>query len=410
MGYNLDDQPLLPQPSVASKVVADVYQWPVLFAVLPPLLTLYYGGRIEEWAEGFTLLVIAFYLYGLIKLPWELYVTARLRNHSLNRVARAYTLAQESSVADKHDKSSSNNDDEAERIRSASLRKLAFLEWLYFLLVFASPLTGAIFLRYMRPHLLVYRHLITDFPMSLYVLTAYIRPLTHLSRLLKQHAAQLQTEVSYPNLEVDQLRQRISDLEDRLDQLQSGLSSTREEADKRVQNMFSSQVEPTLKVLNKDLKRTVKKEQRFVQFSEERFRDLESRLLEQDRIIHLLSEQQHHGGGLLAPVYWAVDLAPAVLNACLVVPMSLGWRVATWWVPSSVKRLLITDSKKRPSIDYQPGSRSGLTSPVSGSHTSLKHHHPNHGQEGSAVPLSPVTPRRSKRANGTGTSNSTSDL
>ena len=49
------------------KLVADYWQWPVFFAILPPLLTLYYGGRVEEWSEGFMLLVMAFYLYGLIK-------------------------------------------------------------------------------------------------------------------------------------------------------------------------------------------------------------------------------------------------------------------------------------------------------------------------------------------------------
>lgn len=50
-----------------NKIVPDYYQWPVFFAVLPPLLALYSGGKMEEWAEGFTLLIVAFYLYGLIK-------------------------------------------------------------------------------------------------------------------------------------------------------------------------------------------------------------------------------------------------------------------------------------------------------------------------------------------------------
>ena len=61
-------QDIYPSPShMAGKIVADFYQWPVFFAILPPILTLYYGGKIEEWSEGFMLLVIAFYLYGLIK-------------------------------------------------------------------------------------------------------------------------------------------------------------------------------------------------------------------------------------------------------------------------------------------------------------------------------------------------------
>lgn len=49
------------------KLVADFYQWPVFLAILPPLLSIYYGGKMEEWSEGFMLVIVAFYLYGLIK-------------------------------------------------------------------------------------------------------------------------------------------------------------------------------------------------------------------------------------------------------------------------------------------------------------------------------------------------------
>jgi hypothetical protein len=54
-------------PSPTQSLLSDLYQWPVFFAILPPILSLYYGGKIGEWSEGFMLVVIAFYLYGLIK-------------------------------------------------------------------------------------------------------------------------------------------------------------------------------------------------------------------------------------------------------------------------------------------------------------------------------------------------------
>ena len=47
--------------------VSDVYQWPVGLALLPPLLSLYYGGSVQAWNEYFMLLVVAFYLYALVK-------------------------------------------------------------------------------------------------------------------------------------------------------------------------------------------------------------------------------------------------------------------------------------------------------------------------------------------------------
>lgn len=46
---------------------ADWYQWPVMLAILPPLLTMYYGGNVEQWSEGFLLAIVGGYLYGLVK-------------------------------------------------------------------------------------------------------------------------------------------------------------------------------------------------------------------------------------------------------------------------------------------------------------------------------------------------------
>lgn len=41
-------------------------QWPVMIAMLPPLMTLVFGGTVQEWTERFMLPVICIYLYGLI--------------------------------------------------------------------------------------------------------------------------------------------------------------------------------------------------------------------------------------------------------------------------------------------------------------------------------------------------------
>lgn len=50
-----------------SKIVNDVYQWPVFMALIPPFLAFYYGGKVEEWSETFLLIIVGGYLYGLIK-------------------------------------------------------------------------------------------------------------------------------------------------------------------------------------------------------------------------------------------------------------------------------------------------------------------------------------------------------
>lgn len=40
---------------------------PITLAALPVILSLYYGGRVEQWNEGFLLVIVAFYLYALVK-------------------------------------------------------------------------------------------------------------------------------------------------------------------------------------------------------------------------------------------------------------------------------------------------------------------------------------------------------
>ncbi|KAI3642639.1 hypothetical protein MP228_012194 [Amoeboaphelidium protococcarum] len=311
---------------VASKIVADYYQWPVFFAVLPPLLTIYYGGKIEEWSEGFMLLIIAFYLYGLIKLPWELYVSAKVNYRQISRVAQSYTAG---ITSPQHP---------AEKERQAAVWRLWFLEWFYFGLVFACPFAGAVFLRYIRPHLHVYRHLINDFPMALYVLTAYIRPLIHLSRLLKQHASSLQYEVHYPNTDVDMLKKKVTDLELRMASLTSHLSEQRDDADRKIRNVLESQVEPHLRGLNKDLKRTAKKEQRYFLQYEDRFQQLEKQIGEQLRALDVHRKQRDRP--LLSTFYRILDSIPTV-GTVITLPLHMALYLTTWWLPKSMRKRLM---------------------------------------------------------------------
>lgn len=86
------------------------------------------------------LLIIAFYLYALVKLPWDLYVSSKMRRQSWNRVAEAYI----------------DQGSRGERVRNGAIWQLWALEWVYFVMVFACPFAGALFLRYIRPHLHVY--------------------------------------------------------------------------------------------------------------------------------------------------------------------------------------------------------------------------------------------------------------
>lgn len=45
----------------------DLYQWPVVLAMLPPLLAVYFGKQVDEWTDCLMLVTVALYLYGLVR-------------------------------------------------------------------------------------------------------------------------------------------------------------------------------------------------------------------------------------------------------------------------------------------------------------------------------------------------------
>ncbi len=275
-------------------------------------------------------------------MPWELYVVARRANCvAINRVALAHSQVHASSTAA-----------QAERLRSASSAKLQFLQWFYFILVFASPLGGALFIRYLRPHLHLYKHLIDQFPMALYVLTAYIRPLIHLSRSLKQHASTLYDEISYPDTDVDRLKKQIQDLEHQVEDLKQLCLAMRDEAETRVQSVVENRFDVQIKDLNKDLRKSVRKERKILGASMEKVREIEIRLQDQEAALtSLLSaaattstttvHHHHHRNILLVPAYWLLDTVPSMSFSNIAwMPFKAAARLTSWWIPNSVKRML----------------------------------------------------------------------
>jgi hypothetical protein len=312
--------------------------------------------------------VTAIYLYALIKglindyhlfsfdifcliVPWELYMTARSRRQGANRVAMAYTASDRMNA-------------EAERRRSKSARELWMLERFYFLMVFASPLMGAMFLKYVKMHVHVYQNVLNQFPMALYLLTAYLRPLNHLSQLLQSYAAELQEEVHYPHTAVEDLQRLVRTLDGRMGDMSTEMDRLRTEQRLHVRQTMETSVEPHLKAVNKDLKRTAKKEKQFQAYSNDRFRDLEQRLMDQEVCLQEYRDalevaradhRDQRSRLLLAPAYYILDSFPTA-QELVSMPARLAIGLTTWWIPRSVKSLIFhsqqptTSAAPRPSI------------------------------------------------------------
>ncbi|KAG9285366.1 hypothetical protein G9A89_010841 [Geosiphon pyriformis] len=244
------------------------YSWPILFAVIPPMGGLIYG-KSEVWSDFLLLLLIAFYLYNIIKVPWELYYAARSRRVMNENVLTGQTA-----------------DLALEANRLMAARELRRLELYALGLVLASPIFGGFALHYVKRYF-EYDEYISHFNISLFVFAAGIRPLMHIASLAKNRTLHLQEQVHYPSTEVELLKSRVQHLEYEFSQLRRGLATKRDVIQVR------DGIEPTISQLNKVVKKYEKKEQYLRTYSEERFTYLEAKLREYDSFIaYKLQEEQ----------------------------------------------------------------------------------------------------------------------
>jgi len=244
------------------------YSWPIAFAVVPPMGALIYG-KSDVWSDFLLLLLIAFYLYNIIKVPWELYYAARSR-----RVINENPPGQTADPAQ-------------EEQRNQAAKELRRQEIYALMLVIASPIIGGYALHGAKMYLTDYDMYISQFNIVLFVLASGIRPLMHIASLAKNRTLHLQEQVHYPSTEVELLKRRVQHLEYEFSHLRRGFATKRDVIN--VRDGF----EPTLSQLSKVVKKYEKKEQYLRNYSEERFAFLETKLQEYDSFIaYKLQEEQ----------------------------------------------------------------------------------------------------------------------
>ncbi|CAH1761594.1 4916_t:CDS:2 [Entrophospora sp. SA101] len=245
------------------------YSWPILFAVIPPMGALIFG-KSDVWSDFLLLLLIAFYLYNIIKVPWELYYAARSKRLMHENTFKGQTL-----------------DSTQKAIKNQLAKELQSHELSALILVIASPIIGGYALHGAKTYLTDYDQYISHFNIVLFVFAAGIKPLMHIASLAKIKTLRLQEQIHYPSTEVEVLKRQIQHLEYEFSQIRKGLAT------KRDINSIRDGFEPTISQLNKTVRKYEKKEQHLRNSSEERFAYLESKLSEYDNFInHNLKEQE----------------------------------------------------------------------------------------------------------------------
>jgi hypothetical protein len=215
---------------------------PILLAVLPPLGSLFVGTT-DSWSDALILLFTGFYLYNLVKIPWELYDAIRAR------------IPPTMNTKDKD--------------QMQAYHALKRQERLLFVLVLVSPFLGGLLLLVLQKTMLTNSNkYLTPNTIMLYVLAASMRPLSHLIVRIQSTGDRLQTAIMYPQDNVKMLLGRLREMEMRVEQMRDLVVDKKEmeqakeeletglESVARAVRQFAKHAEKERKVLDVQVERT----------------------------------------------------------------------------------------------------------------------------------------------------------
>ncbi|KDE03251.1 hypothetical protein MVLG_06245 [Microbotryum lychnidis-dioicae p1A1 Lamole] len=231
---------------------------PLFLVILPPLGAVIHG-RAENWSDGIVITIVCFYLYQLIKVPWDIYYASHAR------VVLDTALPKPGQEG--------YDPQQAER-RDYSVRQLKKTELLSLLVTMLVPAAGSGLLYYARGLLSDPDRYINRFLISIFAVATSVKPFLHFAKLVQHNSLYHQEQVWYPSTEVHFLRRRIETLEQDLSQL------TRAFATKDDVRNLRDGVDVPLSQLSKAVRRFDRKEEYLRLSSEERFLLLEQRLEE----------------------------------------------------------------------------------------------------------------------------------
>ncbi|GAA5905689.1 uncharacterized protein JCM6883_005413 [Sporobolomyces salmoneus] len=233
---------------------------PLLLVALPPLLSIVHG-RAENWSDAILLLLVAFYLYQLVKVPWEMYYASQ------TRVVLPSSLSPDSPAEDPF----------LLRQRESSAAILHRNELIALLSTFLVPILGSYLLLYVRGFLSDPDRYINPGLVNMFGLATSVKPFLHFIKLIKNQSLYHQELVHYPSTQVHVLTQKIEKLESDLHQLSRAFAT---KSDIRT---LRDGVDAPLSQLEKAMKRFSRKEEYLRLTSEEKFLVLGQKIEEQEK-------------------------------------------------------------------------------------------------------------------------------
>ncbi|KAI9245552.1 hypothetical protein BDA99DRAFT_447825 [Phascolomyces articulosus] len=216
------------------------------------------------------ILLILYYVYKWMTVPWSYYESARSRR----------MIHQKSSIPLDERKQLSEMQRRAMIADELRRHELVGLFW-----VIISPLLAGYTLQYSRYFLSNYERYMSSFNVVVFVLAASLKPLAHVMTLLRERTLYLQSEIQASESQVQLLQRKLDLMEDELDTLRKAFAT------KKDLGQVTDGLNPTIQQLAKTLRRFEKKETVLRSWSEERFSSIEQKVQEFDQFICYRIEQ-----------------------------------------------------------------------------------------------------------------------
>ncbi|KAI9316900.1 hypothetical protein BX666DRAFT_1947820 [Dichotomocladium elegans] len=259
--------------------------WPILLAVVPTVGA-FFTGSTDAWSDFVVILLILYYVYKWMTVPWSYYESARSR--------RLIHQRSNPPVVDNDDAESKKKLSEYLHRQSISdeLRRheLAGLVW-----VVLSPILAGYTLQYSRYFLSNYERYMSSFNVIIFVLAASLKPLAHVLMLLRERTLYLQSEMQGSESQVKILQRKMDLMEDELDTLRKAFAT------KKDLGQVTDGLNPTIQHLAKTIRRFEKKESEIRSWSESRFSAIEQKVQEFDEFIcyRIEEEQRQSAHGMV---------------------------------------------------------------------------------------------------------------
>ncbi|CAO3692920.1 unnamed protein product [Rhizopus stolonifer] len=292
----------MPTKVEKQELSVNVVSWPILLAIIPTLGA-FIVGNAEDWGDFIMILLVLYYVYKWITVPWTYYEGARSRRLTEANLEEKRSVEQE-----------------------LQLHELIGLFWVIF-----SPVLAGLTLYYSRHFLHNHDKYMSSFNITVFVLAASLKPLIHIMALLRERTLFLQSEVSIGENEVSVLQQKVDLMEEELFDLRRAFAT------KKDLGQVTNGITPNIQQLSKAMKRIEKRDVEFHKWSEEKFTSIDQKVQDIDQFICYSLEHKPRG----------------LLITCMFLPLSLAFWTVKRMMSLLPKTFLLTSTKSPAKVSHR---------------------------------------------------------